>query len=90
MEVKNMAQPEKKFKVGACSASVFVNQANTKNGNVVTKSVSLQRTYKDKDGNWQHASSFREHDIPKAMLALQHAYEYLVLEKTGESMTIHS
>ena len=47
-----MAQPEKKFKCGACSASVFVNQVKTADGMVPMKSVSLQRAYKDKDGNF--------------------------------------
>lgn len=42
-----MAQPEKKFKVGACTASVFANSIETRNGKAVVKSVSLQRAYKD-------------------------------------------
>ena len=42
------------------------------------KSVSLQRTYKDKDGNFQHATSFGANDMPKAVLALTKAYDYLV------------
>ncbi len=37
-----MAQPEKKFKCGACSASVFVNEVKTADGMVPMKSVSLQ------------------------------------------------
>lgn len=74
-----MAQPEKRFKVGACTASVFVNEVTTQNGPTQMKSVSLQRTYKDKDGNFQSTSSFGANDMPKAMLAMQKAYEYLML-----------
>ena len=73
-----MAQPEKKFKCGACSASVFVNEVKTADGIVPMKTVSLQRAYKDKDGNFQHATSFGANDIPKAVLALTKAYDYLV------------
>ena len=73
-----MAQPEKRFKVGACTASVFVNEVSTGNGKVEIKSVSLQRAYKDKEGNFQHATSFGANDIPKAILALSKAYDYLV------------
>ena len=79
-----MAQPEKKFKCGACSASVFVNQVKTADGMVPMKSVSLQRAYKDKDGNFQHTTSFKDNDIPKAVLALTKAYDYLVSEEKGE------
>ena len=73
-----MAQPEKKFKVGACTASVFVNEVATENGKTAMRSVSLQKTYKDKEGNFQHSSSFRANELPKAILALTKAYEYLV------------
>ena len=76
-----MAQPEKKFKCGACSASVFVNEVKTADGMVPTKTVSLQRAYKDKDGNFQHTTSFKDNDIPKAVLALTKAYDYLVSEE---------
>ena len=78
-----MAQPEKRFKCGACSASVFVNEVKTAEGMLPLKSVSLQRTYKDKDGNFQHATSFGANDIPKGVLALTKAYDYLVSEQGG-------
>jgi hypothetical protein len=73
-----MAKPEKTFKAGACTASVFGNEINTANGKATVKSVTLQRAYKDKDGNFQHTNSYKAHDIPKAVLALEKAYDYLV------------
>ncbi len=79
-----MAQPEKRFKVGGCTASVFVNEINTGNGKATVKSVNLQRPYKDKEGNFQHATSFNANDIPKAVLALLKAYDYLSTEEKAE------
>ncbi len=79
-----MAQPEKRFSVGNCTASVFVNQVNTKDGTVPIKSVNVQKTYKDQEGNFQNSSSFGVTDIPKARLALDKAYEYLVLKDKGD------
>ena len=79
-----MAKPEKRFKVGACTASVFGNEIQTEKGKAVVKSVTLQRAYKDKDGNFQHTTSFKTHDIPKAVLALEKAYDYLVSEAKAE------
>jgi len=76
-----MARPEKKFKVGGCTASVFANQVNTIAGKALIKSVSLQKTFKNKDGNFQSNSTFGANDLPKAILALSKAYEYLVLEE---------
>ena len=77
-----MTQPEKRFKVGACSASIFANEVNTADGKAVVKNVVLQRTYRDNNGDFQHTTSFRLNDIPKAVLALNKAYDYLTSEQS--------
>ena len=42
-----MAQPEKQFRIGLCSASVFVNQVNGDGGKKrKIRNVQLQRRYK--------------------------------------------
>lgn len=43
--------------------------------------VTLHRNYKDKNDNWQKTQSLRVNDIPKAVLALQKAYELLLLRE---------
>jgi len=81
--------PEKKFSTGVITATVWQNQGKGRNGEIVGyRTVSLQRRYKDKNGIWQTAGSFRVNDLPKAALVLQKAYEFLVLreqEATAES-----
>ncbi len=80
-----MTSLEKRIQVGACSASVFVNEVDTKEGKMPVRNVVLQRTYKDKDGQYQHTNSYGINDLPKAMLALSKAYEHLVYSnKTGD------
>jgi len=79
-----MGSPEKKFKVGACTASIFVNEANTKDGKVPIKTVVLQRVYKDKSGKFQNVTSFGTNDVPKAVLALEKAYDHMVSKDIGE------
>ena len=69
--------PVKKFRAGAIVASVWSNQA--KEGEGEYKTVSFDRTYKDKDGAWQRTTSLRMNDLPKARLVLQKAYEYIAL-----------
>ena len=44
----------------------------------------MQRNYKDKEGNFKHTTSFGANDIPKAILALSKAYDYLVSEAKAE------
>ena len=72
--------PEKKFRAGAVSATVWVNQGQNQAGEPTEyKTISLDRNYTDKDGKWQSTNSFRINDLPKAKLALEKAYEFLVL-----------
>ena len=74
--------PEKRFSTGALVATVWENQGKSKEDAEVTyKTVSLQRRYKDPNGEWQSASSLRINDLPKASLVLQKAYEYLVFKE---------
>ena len=76
--------PEKRFSTGAVSATVWRNTGVGKNGQVEYRTVSFQRSYKDKNDQWQHTSSLRLHDIPKATLVLQKAFEYLVMRESQE------
>ncbi len=42
-----MGQPEQRFKVGACVASIFANERTSNDGPVVLRSVVLQKIYRD-------------------------------------------
>ncbi|HJX05746.1 MAG TPA: hypothetical protein VJ461_03485 [Candidatus Nanoarchaeia archaeon] len=75
---KNM--PVKKFKAGAISATVWENQGQNQKGEIVSfKSISFDRNYKDANGEWQKTNSLRTSDIPRAVLVLSKAYEFLAL-----------
>ncbi|MDI6917680.1 MAG: hypothetical protein QMC80_07795 [Thermoplasmatales archaeon] len=50
-------------------------------GNNGFQTVTMQRTYKDKNNEWQKTNSLRPNDIPKAVLALEKAYEKIVLKE---------
>ena len=74
--------PEKKFRAGPVSATIWANQAVTKEGKQATYStISIARNYKDKEDKWQSTNSLRVNDLPRAALVLQKAYEYLVLKQ---------
>ena len=72
--------PEKKFVAGGISATIWNNVGRGGNGPVNFQTVQFQRTYKDTDGNWKTSNSLRINDLPKAMVVLQKAYEYLALK----------
>ena len=74
--------PEKKFSTGGLTATVWENQGKNKEGlDVSYRTVSFQRRYMDKAGEWQSTNTLRVNDLPKASLVLQKAYEYLVMKE---------
>ena len=73
----HMPQPEITFRHGLCSASIFENEFTRGEEKFTVRTVSFQRSYLDKEGNWQQTNSLKVNDIPKAILTLQRAYEFL-------------
>ena len=70
--------PEKKFRASPISATIWANEATTKEGETkLYRTITLERTYKDKDGVWKSTNSLRNNDLPKAILVLNKAYEYI-------------
>ena len=81
-----MAKPEKRFRCGGCETAVFENEIATRGKTVNVKKVSFQKRYKNSEGEWKTTHSLDINEIPKAILALSKAYEYLVLGNgAGES-----
>lgn len=76
-ETRNI--PEKKFRAGPISATVWRNM--TEKGSYA--SVQLSRSYKDASNAWKSTGSLRVNDLPKATVVLNKAYEYLVLKDYG-------
>lgn len=74
--------PEKNFRAGAISATIWRNIGQKENGEETEyKTISLERRYTDKEGKWQSTNCFRVNDLPKAKVALEEAYKYLVLNE---------
>jgi len=82
METKQNT-PAKKFRAGAVSATVWNNAKKDEEGNEkgMYSTISIERSYKDKDDKWQSTNSLRLNDLPRAALVLNKAYEFLTMEK---------
>lgn len=81
-EILDKKQPEKKFRAGSVSATIWLNSREDKDGNVHHfRTISFERSYKDNDGNWQTTNTVRVNDLPKASMVLDKAYEYIMLKK---------
>lgn len=87
VETKNL--PERKFRAGVISATVWKNIGTTKEGQLMEyRTVSFERGYKDRDGEWKSTSSLRVNDLPRAALVLQKAYEYVALKNLDEEAQV--
>lgn len=85
-DILGKKHPEKKFKAGSVSATIWLNQGQTEEGKETTfKTVSFERSYLDKDGNWQTTNTLRVSDLPKATLVLNKAYEHLTLKNNDDN-----
>jgi len=70
--------PIKRFQAGAITATVWEN-ADPFNPYKAYRTVSFDRTFQDKQGKWRSSNSLRATDLPKAVIVLKKAYEFLVL-----------
>jgi hypothetical protein len=70
--------PEKKFSAGGIVASVWSNMRTVNGQQRELKSVSIERRYKDADGEWKSSASFSVNQLPLAKFVLDQAYEYIL------------
>lgn len=73
-------QPAKKFVVGNVDVSVWQNTLQKDGQDFIKSSVTLQKTYK-KGNEFAHTGSLDVNEIPKAIVALQQAYEFLLTKQ---------
>jgi len=71
------SKPEKVFKCGAVRASVFNNTIQQGGKEIKLSKVVLEVRYKDKSGEWKGTNSLSVNEVPKAILAMQMAYQWL-------------
>lgn len=82
VETTETSHPEKTFRAGLLSASVFRNTVTVGDEQRLIPKVIFQKRYKKSDDTWATTGSLDVHEIPKAVLVLEKAYEYLVGRET--------
>lgn len=80
-----MAQPIAKFRAGSVSAAIFENDIQVNGTKKTILKASIQRRYKDSDGNWKSSTSFSRNEIPLAIYCLEQAFEKIIGEQTEAS-----
>ena len=78
MNAKTGGKPERNFRVGGVRAAVWKWTNATRDGRTFGRhKVVVDRSYRDNRGEWQTTNSLEVNDIPKAILALCHAFDYM-------------
>lgn len=77
----------KRFSTGAISACVWNNESLNQNGEIIEfRTISFNRRYLDKSTNlWKSTDTLKMQDLPKAILVLSKAYEYLALRDDADA-----
>ena len=83
-EIKN--KPEMTFRAGGVKATIWNNSAMKDGKKIEYKTVSFDRSYKDKEDAWKTTNSLRSNDIPKAVLVLSKAFEYIALKEEDDDI----
>ncbi len=72
-------KPVVKFAVGQVSAAVWENRVTTQAGKKVTMlKATVERRYKDRDGQWKSSNSFGKNEIPFVIYCLQKSLDHIV------------
>jgi hypothetical protein len=80
---KRNSSPEKIIMVGPCRVSIFRNVCLKDGKEIQIPKVLLEVRYKDKHGRWRGTHAMSLHEIPKAILALQKAFEWVTKVAEG-------
>ena len=77
--------PIKKFSAGTISCALWENEMTVGGRTIRVLKASVERRYKDKDGQWKSSNSFGRNEIPLVQYVLGKAFEAIVEEGKGEA-----
>lgn len=87
-----MSKPNKIFRCGPVSATVWLNAKEHKGEMIEIHSIRIEKSYlnpsyqgDDPKKKWKHANSFAAEDLPKVTLVAQEAYKYIRLQVTNKN-----
>jgi hypothetical protein len=78
-------KPEKVYRIGYVSASVFTREVDTDDGKRTLRSVNLQKRYMDGD-EVKYTSSFSLAELPQALRVLQLAASHVEQQEATVSL----
>jgi hypothetical protein len=77
-------KPENVIRIGNISASIYLNEIETKEGNRTMRTANFQRRYRTEEGEWKTKNSFSLVDLPNAIEVLKRALDYVASKEVGD------
>jgi hypothetical protein len=72
------AKPVQKFRAGQVSCALWENDITVSGRKIKVLKATVERRYKDSDGEWKSSGSFARNEIPLAIYCLQKAFEHII------------
>jgi hypothetical protein len=79
--------PLAKYKAGPVSSALWQDIVQMPRGAVKILKATVQRRYKDKNGEWRSSGSFNRNEIPLAIHCLQKVFEKIIELQNEDSGT---
>ncbi len=73
---------------GQVSAAIFENEISVNGRKVTTMKATVQKRYKDKDGNFKSTTSFSKQELPLAIYCLEKCFEKMINEDSSNTEEI--
>ena len=81
-------RPVAKFRAGQVSAAIWENEITVNGKKMATLKATVERRFKDKDGQWKSSNSFARNEIPLAIYCLQKSFEHIIGSQQEEEGSV--
>ncbi len=78
-------RPLAKIRAGSVSCALWENEISVNGDTKTVLKASIQRRYKDSEGNWKSSTSFSRNEIPLAIFCLARAFDKIIQEETSQA-----
>jgi hypothetical protein len=77
-------KPVARFRAGQVAAAIWENEITVNGRKATMLKASVERRFKDKDGQWKSSNSFSRNEIPLAIYCLQKSLEHIIESRKDE------
>ena len=81
----NSNKPVKEYRSGGVKASIWRNDVQQDGRTSTQYSVRIQKTYRDKSGNWKTSEYYYPEDLSRLALVANKAFEFISLKESQDA-----